>query len=110
MEGNYPYTLICNKKSGGCGFVGIQIDFFSKDKHLKCLICPKCGMDHINNLQRDNFERIVPPEDMEGAKKIMLDGFAKLTGGLLKNYFNWGYIWENDLTDKQRKELSLKNC
>ncbi len=61
-------VLICSTKFGGCGYVGLNTDFYHDDT-FSC--CPSCRDDHCFEVTVQNIGSLTDDENRPEAEKLL---------------------------------------
>lgn len=97
-------VLICSTTYGGCGRMDKAEQFGGTGEYV---ICPSCGEDHAFSLNDQNFDTLTSKENRVKARALLDEDNAGIYGDFLKFCLEEGYIHEENLTPKQRRELRI---
>lgn len=95
---------ICNRKLGGCGYLGNDREWAEADN---ARLCPVCGYDVMYFVHDYNLEAVVDAAMIDKARNRLDEYYASLRGRALRAAYGNGSIPAHRLAPEIKKRSAL---
>jgi hypothetical protein len=95
---------VCNRKLGGCGYIGDDLEW---TEEATARLCPVCGCDIMYFIHDYNLEAVVDNAMIEKVRDRLDKYYASLGGKSLHIAYRSGNISSHRLTPEIKRKIGL---